>query len=71
MTFDVTYNLVKEIKKEQTENGLVKNKKWGVGLFLGKNNNNKAICYGICLINTETKDSFLGIFKSFFEMMGG
>ena len=71
MTFDVTYNLVKEVKLDQLESGEIKRKKWGLGMFLGKNCNNKAIPFGICLLNVETKDSFYGIFKSFFEIMKG
>lgn len=70
VTFDLTYNIVKEVKKEIVNNE-VKVRKWGVGLFLGKNNHNKAICFCICLINNESKDSLRGVFKSFFEMMNG
>lgn len=71
VTFDITYNLVKEIKVEQQKNNKIKNRKWGLGLFLGKNNHNKAICFCISLINHEDKDTFIGVFKSFFEMMNG
>ena len=71
VTFDITYNLVKEVKMEEQENHEIKKKKWGLGLFFGKNNHNKAICYCISLINTENKDTFYGVFKSFFEMMNG
>jgi hypothetical protein len=53
------------------ENNELKETKWGLGMFLGKNNHNKALCFCICLTNTETKDSLKGIFKSFFEMMNG
>ena len=42
-----------------------------MGLFLGKNNGNKAICFCICILNSETKDSFLHVFQSFFQMMNG
>lgn len=69
-TFDVTYNLVKEIKIE-TEEDRIRKRKWGLGLFLGKNNHNKAIIYCICLLNSETTEDFVGIFKSFLEMMNG
>ena len=54
VTFDVTYNLIKEIKLEVKEDRSIR-KKWGVGLFLGKNNHNKAICFCICILNSETK----------------
>ena len=40
-------------------------------MFLGKNCYNKAICFAFSLLNTETTDVMTGIFKSFFEMMGG
>jgi len=49
VTFDITYNLIKEVKKSESQT-----KKWGVGLFLGKNNHNKAICFCICILNSET-----------------
>ena len=48
MSFDITYNLIKEIKQVQGE----KSKKWGLGLFLGKNNNNMTIPFGVCLMNS-------------------
>jgi hypothetical protein len=67
ITFDITYNLIKEVKR--SEEG--QNKKWGVGFFLGKNNHNKALCFCICILNTETANSLAGVFKSFFEMMNG
>jgi hypothetical protein len=38
---------------------------------LGKNNCNKAVPFGYCLLNTETKESLHGVFKSFFEMVKG
>ena len=56
---------------EEQKDHSMKKKKWGLGLFLGKNNHNKAICYCISLINIENKDTFMGVFKSFFEMMNG
>jgi len=71
VTFDITYNIVKEMKLEKLENNIERRRTWGVGLFLGKNNHNKAICYCICILNTEKEEDFYGVFKSFFEMMGG
>lgn len=49
-SFDITYNLVKEFLVD--ERG--KKKKWGLGIFLGKNNNNNAVPFAICLMNSET-----------------
>jgi hypothetical protein len=65
VTFDITYNLIKEVKKSEDQT-----KKWGVGFFLGKNNHNKAICFCICILNSETANSLAGVFKSL-EMMNG
>ena len=70
VSFDVTYNLIKEVKLETIEGRIVR-KKWGIGLFLGKNNHNKAICFSICILNSETKEDLKGVFRSFFEMMRG
>lgn len=70
VSFDVTYNLIKEIKIEVQEDKSVR-KKWGLGMFLGKNNNNKTICFCICLLNSEKKEDLKGVFTSFFEMMKG
>ena len=50
ITFDIAYNVVKDVKVEKLQNG-VKNHKWGLGLFLGKNNNNRSVCYCMCLVN--------------------
>ncbi len=44
-------------------------KSGGLGLFLGKNCNNKAIPFGYCFINTETAESFADLFRSFFDIM--
>ena len=65
MSFDITYNLIKEIKEVQGE----KPKKWGLGLFLGKNNNNMTIPFGVCLINSQNKADFKNVFRSFFDIM--
>lgn len=67
MSFDITYNLVKESKVTEGE----RTKKWGLGLFLGKNNHNKTIPFGICLLNSETKDDFKKVFMNFFDIVGG
>ena len=68
VSFDITYNLVKEAKVIE---GLPRPKKWGLGLFLGKNNHNKTIPFGVCLINSETKEDFKRLFMNFFDIVGG
>lgn len=44
-------------------------KKWGVGLFAGKNNHNRSVIFGISLINQETKEDFKKLFIAFFQTM--
>lgn len=51
VTFDVTYNIVKEFIIEEGESNQTKKRRWGLGLFLGKNNNNKPIVFCLCLLN--------------------
>ena len=65
VTFDLTYNMIKQFKEEGD-----KKKKWGLGLFLGKNNHNNPIPFGICLMNSEKKEDFVQVFRSFFDIMG-
>ena len=47
-SFDITYNLIKEIKIDA--DGTTRT--WGLGLFLGKNNLNNPIPFAICIINS-------------------
>ena len=51
MTFNITYNLIKEFKVMPDESI----KKWGLGLFMGKNNHNMPIPFAVSIINSETK----------------
>ena len=64
ISFDITYNLVKEYKEVEG-----KVKKWGLGLFLGKNNHNRTVPFAICIVNSETKADFVSLFASFFDIM--
>ncbi len=50
MTFDITYNLIKEFKLSQEETRLHK-KKWGLGLIMGKNCNNRPIPFAVIATN--------------------
>ena len=49
MAFDLTYNLIKQYEFGPEK----KTKKWGLGLFFGKNCNNKSIPFGVALMNNE------------------
>ena len=56
ISFDVTYNLVKE-----RNNG----KAYGIGIFGGKNAFNHVIIFGIALIINESTDSMCCLFNNF------
>ncbi len=45
LAYDVTYNIVKSLPNR---------KKWGVGIFWGKNGMNHIIFFGISILNSET-----------------
>lgn len=54
ISFDITYNIVKESYESFDVNGAAsKPKKWGLALFAGKNGNNRAVVFAVALINTE------------------
>lgn len=61
MSFDVTYNLIKE-----RSNG----RQYGVGIFGGKNSFNHVVIFGIALLLNENTESMCCLFKNFIEVMG-
>lgn len=51
VTFDITYNVIRDTLARINSNGEKKLIKWGMGLFLGFNNVNKAVPFGLVVVN--------------------
>lgn len=62
ISFDVTYNLLRERTSET--------KQWGLGLFTGFDTNLRIVLFGCCLLSSEKKEDFMLLFNNFFQLMG-
>lgn len=51
MTFDLTYNVIKDIQFIDTGQNVYR-KKWALGFMLGKDNANRPIAFSIVLMNS-------------------